>query len=260
MSISAKQLEEAQKPLSPDEVEWRVNFEGQNAKAGSTRIVPYINARCASKRLMSLGMGNYQVTYIPYNLVYDDTKYDKNAGKKVTTTNNAVAMTCTIKLKFEDEWCSYENGSDQGQISPIKSLYSDSCKRACTAIGIGVDLYDYPVIYISESVTEIPKWAWSQLNQLTEDFCKGLVNSTTTKYLFLKDGVALEYGEPREVRYISVANDVHYVTAVKEIEEGLIKTEVELLKAFTFSSVNKDAIQISKMNKAKVALIALLPK
>jgi hypothetical protein len=117
-------VEDLRKPLRADEIEFRV----QSVNAyGKCTILAYKDARADMNRL-------------------DDVMGALN-WKREHSNNNA---NCTVSLWNDatKQWVSKEDTGSESMAEAKKGLASDSFKRACFNIGIGRELYDYPVIQI----------------------------------------------------------------------------------------------------------------
>ena len=58
----------------------------------------------------------------------------------------------------------------------MKSAISDALKRAAVQLGLGRDLYEYPVIQIQSSDRFIPSWAKPKLSNLVNSVISGSFN------------------------------------------------------------------------------------
>jgi hypothetical protein len=117
-------IEELRKPLRADEIEFRV----QSVNAyGKCTILAYKDARADMNRLDDvMGALNWKREHSNYN------------------------ANCTVSLWNDatNQWVSKEDTGSESMAEAKKGLASDSFKRACFNIGIGRELYDYPVIQI----------------------------------------------------------------------------------------------------------------
>jgi hypothetical protein len=172
--IDFKKLRE---PLSINEIDFRVQSVN---KGGYATILAYKDARVDINRLDSVvGCINW---------------------KREHTRDNA---NCIVSI-WDDEkklWVSKEDTGTQAFTEKEKSLASDSFKRACFNWGIGIELYDYPVIQVKLNKDEFdgnkPTWnfklrEWVWFSQFTD----GKLN-----YLAAKDqngNKRFVYGEYRK--------------------------------------------------------------
>ena len=159
-------LKQLQRPLSIEEIEFRVQSVN---KGGYATILAYKDARADMKRLDEVcGVLNWK---------REHTRDNKN---------------CIVSI-WDDkkkQWVSKEDTGTESNAEAQKGLASDSFKRACFNLGIGRELYDYPVVQIKLKPNEfkiengkakatwdlkIKQWVWfSQFkdNKLTYLACK----------------------------------------------------------------------------------------
>lgn len=117
-------LELLRKPLSIDEIEFRIQSIN---KGGYATILAYKDARADMNRLDEVvGALNW---------------------KREHTRDNA---NCIVSIWDESkkQWVSKEDTGKESFTEKEKGLASDSFKRACFNWGIGIELYDYPLIQI----------------------------------------------------------------------------------------------------------------
>lgn len=117
-------IKELQKPLSVAEIDFRVQSIN---KGGYATILSYKDARVDINRLNEVcGHLGWQRSH---------TRDNKN---------------CIVSI-WDDEkkhWVSKEDTGTESNTEKDKGLASDSFKRACFNWGIGIELYDFPVIQI----------------------------------------------------------------------------------------------------------------
>lgn len=117
-------LKELRKPLKASEIEFRI----QSVSAyGKATILAYKDARADMTRL--------------------DDVCTPLGWKREHKNNNA---NCVVSI-WDDEnkhWVSKEDTGTESNTEKVKGLASDSFKRACFNLGIGRELYDYPLIQI----------------------------------------------------------------------------------------------------------------
>jgi len=136
-------INKLQEPLTVDELNFRVQSINNG---GYATILPYKDARVDINRLNSAcGVFGWQKKY---------SRENKN---------------CTVSLwhKESDQWVSKEDTGTESGTEAEKGLASDSFKRACFNWGIGIELYDYPVIQLKLTDDEVsmvngqkPKATW----------------------------------------------------------------------------------------------------
>jgi hypothetical protein len=137
-------------PLSPDDVEWRV--QSQTSDKSMLIVVPYINNRCVMERLdKAFGWDNWE-----------------NEFKAIEG-----GFICTIKVKIGDKVVSKSDGASNTNIEPIKGGISDSMKRVAVQFGMGRELYNYPKVFIKTKEKFIPQWAKERLYNFVKAFNEG---------------------------------------------------------------------------------------
>ena len=144
-------------------------------------------------RVQSINRGGYATI-----LAYKDARVDMNRLNEVCgvlgwqRSHSRDNKNCTVSIWDETnkQWVSKEDTGTESNAEAQKGLASDSFKRACFNLGIGIELYDYPVISIKLQPNEfklengkvkptwdlkIKEWKWgSQFTngKLTFLFCK----------------------------------------------------------------------------------------
>ena len=124
-------FDELQKPLSVDEIDFRVQ---------------------------SINNGGYATI-----LAYKDARVDINRLNKVCTPlgwkreHTRDNHNCIVSLWCEEkkQWVSKEDTGTESSAEAKKGLASDSFKRACFNLGIGIELYDYPLITVKLKSKEL---------------------------------------------------------------------------------------------------------
>lgn len=158
-------------------------------------------------RIQSINKGGYATI-----LAYKDARVDINRLNEVCTPlgwkrqHTRENHNCIVSI-WDDankQWVSKEDTGTESMSEAQKGLASDSFKRACFNWGIGIELYDYPIISIKlekgvewDLVNDRPKqlyglnlrnWKWfSQFtdNKLTYLACKdekGVLRFSYGKY------------------------------------------------------------------------------
>lgn len=152
-------------------------------------------------RVQSINKGGYATI-----LAYKDARVDINRLDEVCTPigwkreHSRENQNCTVSIWNEkiSQWVGKEDTGTESNTEKQKGLASDSFKRACFNWGIGIELYDYPVIQVKLLDNEIDKstgkptwnfklkeWKWfSQFtdNKLTYLGCKD--NNGKIRYQF----------------------------------------------------------------------------
>lgn len=113
-------------PLTIDQIDFRIQSIN---KGGYAIILPYKDARVDMNRLnAAYGVGNWQ------------RKHELINGN----------LFCAVGLWNKDigQWCWVQDVGTESNTEKQKGQASDSFKRACFNLGIGIELYDYPLITV----------------------------------------------------------------------------------------------------------------
>jgi hypothetical protein len=108
-------------------------------------------------RVQSINKGGYATI-----LAYKDARVDINRLNEVCGVlgwqrhHSRDNKNCIISVWDADNkhWVSKEDTGTESNTEQAKGLASDSFKRACFNLGIGIELYDYPVISIKLNESE----------------------------------------------------------------------------------------------------------
>ena len=134
-----------QEPLKAHEIDFRVQSIN---KGGFATILAYKDARVDMNRLnKSFGIGGWQ------------RKHEEISGR----------LYCSVGIwnKEIGQWCWVQDVGTESNTEKEKGQASDSFKRACFNLGIGIELYDYPVIQVKlmdnewELSNNKPKQTWN---------------------------------------------------------------------------------------------------
>ena len=118
------ELNNLSKPLEIQDIDFRVQSIN---KGGYATILAYKDARVDIKRLNEVcGVLGWK---------REHTRDNKNCIVSVGDQENK-------------HWVSKEDTGTESMADSQKGLASDSFKRACFNLGIGIELYDYPIIQI----------------------------------------------------------------------------------------------------------------
>jgi hypothetical protein len=109
-------------------------------------------------RIQSINQGKYATI-----LAYKDARADMNRLDEVfgvfgwKREHSRDNRNCTVSIfdKEINQWISKEDTGTESQSEAEKGLASDSFKRACFNIGIGRELYDYPLISVRLNDDEV---------------------------------------------------------------------------------------------------------
>tara|TARA_R110000851_G_scaffold328387_1_gene498844 strand:- start:41 stop:625 length:585 start_codon:yes stop_codon:yes gene_type:complete len=113
-------------PLSVSQIDFRIQSIN---RGGYATILAYKDARVDINRLnTSVGVGKWQ--------------------RKHELINSNLFCSVGIWNKEISQWCWVQDVGVESQAAKEKGEASDSFKRACFNLGIGIELYDYPLISI----------------------------------------------------------------------------------------------------------------
>lgn len=115
-----------QEPLTADQIDFRVQSIN---KGGYATILAYKDARVDMHRLNEVfGIGYWQ------------RKHERIDGKEF----------CSVGIWNADlkEWAWVQDCGTESNTEAQKGQSSDAFKRACFNLGIGIELYDYPIIQV----------------------------------------------------------------------------------------------------------------
>ena len=124
------ELKNLSKPLAIQDIDFRVQSINKGVYA---TILAYKDARVDIKRLNEVcGVLGWQ---------REHTRDNRN---------------CIISIWDQEnkQWVSKEDTGTESMADSQKGLASDSFKRACFNLGIGIELYDYPIIQIKLNPNE----------------------------------------------------------------------------------------------------------
>lgn len=149
------------KPLTPDEIEWKIQSKTKGASV-KTIVVPYIDNRAVMNRLDSVfGSMEWKSSFEPKN--YEVTTKTRDS----ITHEKRIAMVCTLSIKTESgEWVSKQDGADGTDIETFKGGISDAMKRCATQWGLGRELYDYPRVFVEGDIKFLDKDVLAQLRSI----------------------------------------------------------------------------------------------
>ena len=133
---------EINKPLEIKEIDFRVQSIN---KGGYATILAYKDARVDMKRLTEcFGVDGWQ--------------------KKYELINNRLFCSVGIWSEKSKSWIWKQDVGTESNTEKEKGQASDAFKRACFNFGIGIELYDYPLIQIKlfdnefDKTTNKPTW------------------------------------------------------------------------------------------------------
>ena len=159
-------------PLRIDEIDFRIQSIN---KGGYATILAYKDARADIRRLNAVcGVYGWQRQH---------TRDNHNCIVSLWDTENA-------------QWVSKEDTGTESNTEQQKGLASDSFKRACFNWGIGIELYDYPVIQVKLNANEWELKEW-----------QGKKSAKATWNLKLKDWIWYSEFEDGKVSFLSAVDD-----------------------------------------------------
>ena len=121
MTDIAQQLS---KPLTIDQIDFRIQSIN---RGGYATILAYKDARVDMHRLNEVfGPGNWQ------------RKHEAINGR----------LFCSVGVWRNERWAWVQDVGTESYTEKEKGQASDAFKRACFNLGIGIELYDYPVIQV----------------------------------------------------------------------------------------------------------------
>lgn len=126
-----KDLKELSKPLTADQIEFRVATVGKGKKGPYAQLLCYKSQRVDQEILDEVvGPGNWQIKF----------RQEKDC------------VVASVGIKSYDavtpEWVWKEGNGTPGDFEAAKGAYSDAQKRAGFQWGIGRGLYDFPQIFV----------------------------------------------------------------------------------------------------------------
>ena len=222
-------LEDLQKPLPIESIDFRVQSVN---KGGYATVLAYKDARVDMNRLNEVcGVLGWQRRH---------TRENKN---------------CIISIwdKENKQWVSKEDTGSESNAEAQKGLASDSFKRACFNLGIGIELYDYPIISIKLKANEFDKtkgkptwdfklkeWVWSSEfvdGKLTK--LSAIDNNGELRYSY---DVNKEVNAPVKKQPVKPAEPIDYTPQVKQLEAA--KTVEEFNKVWaSFTKIQQDELK-----------------
>ncbi len=222
-------------PLNIDEIDFRVQSIN---KGGYATILAYKDARVDMNRLDAV-----------YGVEYWQKKYDLIDGK----------LFCSIGIynKVIQQWIWKQDVGTESMAEKEKGEASDASKRACFNLGIGRELYDYPVIQIKLNANEfevkndkvyptfnfkLKEWVWQsefdangKLILLT---CKD--NNGVVRFNY-HTGVVLQNSIPQK----EVLTTAKFEAMINTINDGNSESVLKALPKYTVSEQQMKAINIA---------------
>lgn len=157
--------------MGRDAIKDIMSEEKTNEKTVNGKIVDFdkltepLNADEIEFRILSINKGGYATILAYKDARVDIRRLNKCVGflnwKRKHTRDN---KNCVVSIydSEKNEWVSKEDTGTESYTDKEKGLASDSFKRSCFNWGIGLELYDYPVISVplkkSESGDRSGEW------------------------------------------------------------------------------------------------------
>ena len=137
-------IEILQKPILPDEIEWKV--QSYTKDKSKTIIVPYITNRCILDRF--------------------DMAFGLNWKSEHREVKDGFICRISIWDEKKQQWIYREDGANRTSIEPVKGGISDAMKRAAHQWGLGRILYTYPRVLLTGEVRYIPDSVIERLGKM----------------------------------------------------------------------------------------------
>jgi hypothetical protein len=175
MSNQTKNIEALTRPISPEEIEWRIVNKPSEKNKYKMSVAPYIDSRCVMERFdEAFGWDGWSDSL----LVTPDGK-----GMIITVEVNTAAGRIQ---KSDSVTIDHEKNKD---VDAMKTAASDAIKRVAVKFGVGRDLYNYPKVAIQVKPTDsdkyMPSWAATKLSALVKDVIDGKV---TRNFVTIEEG------------------------------------------------------------------------
>lgn len=222
MNEKYKRLKE---PLTAQDIELRVGTVGEK---GVTLLL-YKTARVDLKRLDDVFNFHWQRQH------YVDAK------------GNVVCKVSIYDTELK-EWISREDVGTESNTEKEKGAYSDSFKRAGSSWGIGVELYNAPLIFIKcETVGKGEKNQWGKYKyyELKEKYY--FSNASVTKFQVIDSDVFVEIKNKNDVLFSNFKNNVDQIQVIETKEEAkavVKKIEIDFEKEKRKLLETKDITQL----------------
>lgn len=177
-------------PLKINEIDFRVQSIN---RGGYATILAYKDARVDINRLDSV--------CTPLGWKREHTRENKNCIVSIWDAENK-------------HWVGKEDTGTESNTEQAKGLASDSFKRACFNWGIGIELYDYPVIQVKLEVNEF------ELKEVVKNGFKQM-KAFATFDLKLKDWIWFSQFTDGKLNYLAAKDN----NGKKRYEFGIFKKD-----------------------------------
>lgn len=213
-------INELTKPLPDSEIEFRI---GATSYPKGFQILAYKTARTDVRRLNDVFGLNWECNYF----------YD--------TKNN---LCCTIRIYDTEtkQWIERTNVGTESMSDGVKGSYSDAMKRAGFSWGIGVELYDFPFVWINTTESD-----W--VNRKGKNYPKARVQGWTLS----GDSILNENGKKVATVTRGGRSNPDSIDngGQQSIEEGTPVEAIELAKTIVDDKVDKEEQTPSNENQQK---------
>lgn len=126
-------------------------------------------------RIQSINSGKYATI-----LVYKDARVDINRlnavygvgmwQRKHEMINGVLYCSVGVWNKEINQWCWVQDCGTESMTEKEKGQASDSFKRACFNLGIGIELYDYPRIQVKLNDNEVQSYQYQGKTKYKQSF------------------------------------------------------------------------------------------
>jgi len=220
-------------PLSIDEIDFRVQSVN---KGGYATILAYKDARVDMKRLDDV-----------YGVDYWQKKYD--------LIDNHLFCSVGIYNKEINQWIWKQDVGTESMAEKEKGEASDAFKRACFNLGIGRELYDYPMIQVKLNANEfelkndkavatfnfkLKEWVWSS------EFKDGKLILLTAKDN--NGAIRFNYGKNIVAPIKPNLTTSQFEAMIKSINEGKKEAVIIAMDKYTIDAEKLKALNIAIQN------------
>jgi hypothetical protein len=130
-------------PIDKDDMEWIIKTKSEGKKGVKALLITHITRQIGIKRLNDAFGLAWSDSYKD-EMLRHEKEYGKNEVIDVFYTE------CTIEVQHDDGvFKTVRKGrASSADIDPEKSAESNAFKRAVSKFGFGLELYDYPKVYV----------------------------------------------------------------------------------------------------------------
>lgn len=199
--MNAKRIQrELQQPFNQTDLEWRVQQCGEYNNRIWVIVIAYVTNRAIQNRL-------------------DDTVGVFGWKNEFSPLPNSVGngALCGISIKYDGEWITKYDGSDNTKIEATKGGLSGSQKRAAVQFGIGRYLYDVEAMYADLIMPDAFKALQKHDKELYEK-----AKTKEDKYFYWKAPQLDDKFLPKKMVSIPVLKDIKKLMEEIDIEKDSI--------------------------------------